>query len=271
MNSMRDKAHALEAIIGKCRGALVAFSGGVDSSYLLSVTAAILGPANVLAVTIDSPVVPPAEINDACRIARTLGVEHLLVRVDDLERDEFRDNPPDRCYHCKKNIFMRMREIAADRGLPCVFEASNVDDTGDHRPGLAAIRELGIQSPLIEAGLSKRDIRALSRERGLPTWNKPALACLATRIPFGEAVTRERLDQVRLAEEYVRSVGFTSCRVRHHGAVARVEVPPPEIDRLCDEAVRCGIVERLKRLGFIYVVVDLEGYRPGSMNESLDI
>ncbi len=250
---------------------LIAFSGGVDSSYLLSVAAAVLGPANVLAVTIESPVVPPAEINVACRIAKTLGVEHLLVRSDDLERDEFRNNPPDRCYHCKKDIFTRMREIATERGLLCVFEASNVDDTGDYRPGLAAIRELGILSPLVEADLTKDEIRALSRERGLSTWNKPALACLATRIPYGEPVTREKCDQVRLAEEYVCSIGFTSCRLRHHGSVARIEVPPPEIDRLLDEATRRRIVEHLKGLGFTYIVVDLEGYRSGSMNETLDM
>jgi len=267
----RAKEGALERIISQCGRALIAFSGGVDSSYLLSVAAAVLGPANVLAVTVDSPVVPPAEINGACRIARMLGVEHVIVKIDDLASDEFRSNPPDRCYHCKRSIFGRMLAVAAERDLPCVFEASNRDDTGDYRPGLRAIRELGIRSPLVEAGLSKADIRALSKERGLPTWNKPALACLATRIPYHEPVTKEKLEQVRLGEEYICSVGFGACRLRHHGSVARIEVPPPEIDRLLDEATRRGIVEHLKALGFVYVVVDLEGYRSGSMNESLDI
>lgn len=271
MNAIHDKARALEALIVECRGALVAFSGGVDSSYLLSVTAAVLGPSNVLAVTIESPLFPPAETNTACKIAKTLGVEHLLVRSDDLAREEFRRNPPDRCYHCKKNIFTRMRDVAAARGIPCVFEASNLDDTRDYRPGMAAVRELGIRSPLIEARLTKDEIRELSRERDLPTWSKPALACLATRIPYGEPVTREKCDRVRLAEEFIRSVGFTACRCRHHGNMVRIEVPSGEIDRLLDEPTRRRIVEHLKKLGFTYIGIDLEGYRPGSMNETLDM
>ncbi len=267
----RDKENLLERIIKECSGALVAFSGGVDSTYLLSVAAGALGPANVLAVTIESPVVPPAEINEACRIARSFEVEHIVLKVDTMDIEEVRKNRPDRCYHCKRSILERMLAVAGERGLSCVFDASNSDDAGDHRPGLRAMEELGVRSPLIEAGLSKEEIRSLSKERGLATWNKPALACLATRIPYNEPLTREKLEQVRLAEEYVCSVGFTSCRLRHHGSVARIEVPPPEIGRLLDEATRRRIVERLKGLGFTYIVVDLEGYRTGSMNESLDL
>ncbi len=266
----RDKENALERIIKECSGVLVAFSGGVDSTYLLSVAVGALGPANALAVTVESPVVPPAEINEACRIARSFGVEHIVLKVDTMDIEGVHSNRPDRCYHCKKGILERILAVAKERGLSCVFEASNSDDTGDYRPGLRAIAELGIRSPLIEVGLSKAEIRALSKERGLATWNKPALACLATRIPYNEPLTRVKLEQVRMAEEYVCSAGFTSCRLRHHGSVARIEVPASEIDRLLDETTRLRIVERLKELGFIYIVVDLEGYRSGSMNETLD-
>lgn len=270
-DTARDKENRLERIIKECSRALVAFSGGVDSTYLLSVAVGALGPVNVLAVTIESPVVPPMEINEACKIARSLEVEHIVLKVDTIDIEEVRNNRPDRCYHCKKGIFKRMLAIAEERGLSCVLEASNRDDKGDYRPGLRAIGELGVRSPLIEAGLTKEEIRVLSKERDLPTWNKPALACLATRIPYDEPLTKEKLEQVRIAEEYVCSVGFTSCRLRHHGNVARIEVPPPEIDKLLDEATRGRIVERLKEIGFTYIVVDLEGYRSGSMNETLDI
>jgi uncharacterized protein len=268
---VRDKENFLERIIKECSGALIAFSGGVDSTYLLSVAVGALGPANVLAVTIESPVVPPAEINEACKIARSLEVEHIVLKVDTIDTEEIRNNRPDRCYHCKKIIFEQMLAIAEERGLSCVFEASNCDDKSDYRPGLRAIGELGIRSPLIEADLTKEEIRVLSKERDLPTWNKPALACLATRIPYNEPLTKEKLEQVRIAEEYVCSAGFTSCRLRHHGSVARIEVPPSEIDRLLDGSTRHRIVERLRELGFTYIVVDLEGYRSGSMNETLDM
>jgi uncharacterized protein len=260
----------VEGIVKECGRVLIAFSGGVDSTYLLSVAVGAVGPANVLAVTIESVVVPPAEINEACKLARSMEVEHLVLKVDTMGIESVRNNRADRCYHCKKELFEKMKALAAERNIPCVLEASNGDDTGDYRPGLAAIRELGIRSPLIDAGLTKEEIRMLSKERGLPTWNKPSLACLATRIPYNEEVTKEKLEQVRLAEEYVCSVGFSSCRLRRHGDVARIEVPSPEVAPLLEEETRTRIVERLKELGFTYIVVDLEGYRSGSMNETLD-
>lgn len=213
---------------------------------------------------------PRREVDEARGIAAGLGVKHEIITADVMSLSSFRDNPPDRCYHCKKRIFSAVMGTAGERDLPCVLEASNSDDGSDYRPGLKAVRELGVRSPLMEAGLTKREIRALSRERGLGTWDKPAMACLATRIPYNEPITIEKLKQVEKGEEILISAGFGSCRLRHHGGVARIEVPPGDIDRLLDMPLRGEIAERIRELGFQYVAVDMEGYRPGSLNESLE-
>lgn len=213
---------------------------------------------------------PEAEIARARSLARSLRVKHIVVRADELLATErFRANPPDRCYHCKKAILSKLFVIAQALGFPCVLEGSNADDAKDFRPGRRAVREIHAKSPLAAAGLTKADIRALSRERGLPTWNKPSAACLASRIPYGEEITREKLERIERGEAFLASLGFGACRLRHHGEIARIEVPDGELGRTLAPAVRARIVRKLKALGFKYVTVDLEGYRTGSMNETL--
>jgi uncharacterized protein len=265
---LADKLARLEQTLSSCGSALVAFSGGVDSTFLLSVASDVLGP-RLLAVTAASPVVQPDEVKGAKALAKRLGVAHEVIRTDEVMHEEYCSNPPERCYFCKQVLFSRLAALAKKRGLACVIEASNADDTGDYRPGIRAVRELGVKSPLIEANLTKAEIRALSRERGLPTWDKPALACLASRFPYGERITVEKLDQVFKGETYLHTLGFSSCRLRYYGKLVRIEVPPAEIDRLLDVAMRRKIARGLKRLGFQYITVDIEGYRSGSMNETL--
>jgi uncharacterized protein len=263
------KLERLKTIVARCDGALVAFSGGVDSTFLLSVAKEVLG-AKLLAVTVAFPAVPAAEVRKAKALARSLKVRHLVVRADDVIGMElFRANPPDRCYHCKTAILSKLIAIAQALGFPCILEASNKDDVRDYRPGHRAVKELGGKSPLIEAGLTKADIRALSKKRGLPTWNKPSAACLASRIPYGETITREKLERIEKGEAWLASLGFGAIRLRHHGDLARIEVPGGEIPRLASGALRSKVVAKMKALGFRYVTVDLEGYRSGSMNETL--
>lgn len=263
-----EKLARLAAALGRMESALVAFSGGVDSTFLLSAASEVLG-GRVLAVTASSRIVPRREVEAAVELARELGAEHLVIETDEPETEEFRANRPDRCYHCKKALLGRMLGIAGERGIGNVLEASNAADDADYRPGSKAVRELGVRSPLREVGLTKKEIRELSQERGLSTWNKPAMACLATRIPYGEAVTPEKLERIEKGEEFVLALGFSSCRLRSHGDLARVEVPASELYKLLDEPVRRAVAVRLKELGFLYVSIDLEGYRQGSMNEPL--
>jgi uncharacterized protein len=267
-DKLAAKLERLKRIVARCDSALVAFSGGVDSTFLLSVARDVLGE-KLLAVTAASPVVQPDEVAGAKRLAKKLGVAHEVIRTNEVMEERFCSNPPERCYYCKDTLFSRLTALARERGLACVLEASNADDTGDYRPGLLAVKELGVKSPLIEAGLTKAEIRALSRERDLPTWNKPALACLASRFPYGERITIEKLDRVRKGEKYILSLGFRSCRLRSYGKLARIEVPESEIERLLEAGLRQRVAARLKKLGFQYVTVDLEGYRTGSMNETL--
>jgi len=264
-----EKLARLERSIAKCGGALVAFSGGVDSTFLLRVAKDVLG-AKLLAVTVAFPAVPAAEIRRARELARALKVRHLVIRTDEvMGMAHFHENPPDRCYHCKKAVFSKLIANAQALGFPCVLEASNKDDARDFRPGHRAVRELGVKSPLTAAGLSKADIRALSKERGLATWNKPSAACLASRIPYGEAITREKLRRIEKGEAYLVSLGFRTSRLRHHGMLARIEVPEEDIPRLVSGALRKRVARKMKALGFRYVTFDLEGYRSGSMNEVL--
>jgi len=263
------KLSRLEKIIARCDGALVAFSGGVDSTFLLSVAKDVLG-AELLAVTVSFPAVPRSEVEAAKGLARKLKVKHLVVSADEVAAmKQFRSNPPDRCYHCKKAILSKLVAIAKKRGFPCILEASNRDDMKDYRPGHKAVKELGARSPLVEAGLSKADIRALSKERWLVTWDKPSAACLASRIPYGETITRTKLARIEEGEAFLVSLGFGACRLRHHGTLARIEVPESGMAKLLKGRLRHKIVEKLKALGFRYVTFDLEGYRSGSMNEAL--
>ncbi len=245
-------------------GVLVAFSGGVDSSLLLR--AAVESGVKVLAVTVDSPIYHREEINNARRIARKLGVPFRLVRSEDYLREDFKKNDLLRCYHCKLAIFTRLKEIAREEGLSVVVEGSNLDDEHDYRPGKKALAELDVQSPLKEAGLGKLEIRMLARFFGLPNWDRPANACLATRIPYGQPVEPEWLERIAAGETFLRKMGFAQVRLRHHGQLVRIEVWPREISLVVRRQNREKIIRRLKKLGWKYIAFDLEGYRTGSFN-----
>ena len=223
----------------------------------------------MLAVTAASPAVPQREIDEAKTFCAEQGIPHVVVKTHEFDIEGFDHNPPDRCYLCKKEILARIIEATEARGFACVAEGSNTDDEGDYRPGSQAVRERGVASPLREAGLSKADVRALARHLGLSVWDKPAFACLNTRFAYGDLITPERLAQVDAAEEAVHALGFAHVRVRYEGRTARIEVPPADIERLASSELRAPLVEALKRIGFTYVSLDLQGYRTGSMNETL--
>ncbi|MFA4944161.1 MAG: ATP-dependent sacrificial sulfur transferase LarE [Lentisphaeria bacterium] len=263
------KLHRLQAALRSAGRAAVAFSGGVDSSFLLRVAADTLGPANVLAIIGDSPSLPRHELALARQFAAATGVECLVIFPEEMRNPRYTANPPDRCYFCKHALFTGVRQAAANRGIATILEGSNADDTGDHRPGRRAAAELGVQSPLLEAGLAKAEIRELSRHLGLPTADKPAMACLASRLPYGTPVTAASLAQVEAAESRLRDAGFRGARVRHHGDIARLELDPAEFPRLLDPNLRGELTAALKRLGWRYVSLDLQGYRTGSLNEAL--
>jgi uncharacterized protein len=268
LSALRLKEEALVALLARTEGVVVAFSGGVDSTYLLSVAREALGK-KVLAVTAASPAFPEAEAAQARELCALLGVEHVVVQSNELEVEGYRDNPPNRCYLCKSALFRELWEVARARGFSTLVDGSNKSDEGDYRPGLAALGELGVRSPLREAGLYKDEIRLLSRERGLPTWNKPSFACLASRIPYGEAVTPQKLQMAGAAEAFLHGRGFEQVRVRVHGKTARVEVLPGDLDRLLARPLRDEVNDALLGLGFSHVSVDLAGYRTGSMNADL--
>jgi len=260
-------------LCGRLKGAgslAVAFSAGVDSTLLLRAAADALGSGNVLAVTALSNSFPVRENREAERFCRELGVRRITAEVDQLSIPGFRENPPDRCYICKKVLFTKMIEAARESGFEKLAEGSNMDDLSDYRPGLRAIAELGVMSPLREAGLTKAQIREISQGLGLPTWNKPSFACLATRFVYGEMVSDEKLRRVENAEELLRELGFKQYRVRIHGndgLLARIEVMPSEFTRLMEN--RAQITGKFREYGFDYISMDLEGYRTGSMNETL--
>jgi uncharacterized protein len=212
---------------------------------------------------------PGHEKKEAREIANMIGARHRIVEVDENDIEGFTDNPPDRCYICKTFLFSQVLAIAESEGITCAMDASNADDIGDYRPGLRALRELKIRSPLMEAGLTKEEIRGLSKNRDLPGWGKPAMACLATRVPYGHKITKEKLRQIDEAEEFLRSLGYGNCRVRHHGNLARIEVSPKRLEQLMQPGQRRQVTEHLRSLGFQYITVDMEGYRMGSLNEAI--
>ena len=248
--------------------AVVAFSSGVDSTFLLRVAHEELGE-RVVAVTARSHSFPKRELDEAAAFCRAEGVRHVVIDSEELGIPGFAENPPDRCYHCKRELFSKLLAFAHENGLAAVLEGSNIDDDGDYRPGRRAIRELGIVSPLHEVGLTKAEIRVLSREMGLPTSDKPSFACLASRFPYGERITAAALERVEKAEQWLldAGLGLTQLRVRSHGDMARIEVPPSDIPRLAARASE--IAAAFKELGFAYITLDLRGYRTGSMNEVL--
>ena len=246
---------------------LVAYSGGVDSTFLLAVAADCLGE-DVLAVTGLSPSIPAAEREEAARLARQIGATHRFIETAEMERPGYVANAPDRCYFCKTDLFEKLRTVAQAEGYAWVADGSNLDDQGDLRPGREAARQQGVRSPLVDAGLNKAAIRELSRAMDLPTWDKPAMACLASRIPHGIPVTIERLGQVEAAEAALRALGFQQVRVRHHEAIARIELPSEERARLLDPSLAEEVARRVKAAGYQFVVLDLEGYRPGGRPKS---
>jgi uncharacterized protein len=249
---------------------MVAFSGGVDSSLLLAVAAETLGERAV-AATARSEVYPEPEFRQAQMLAATLGVRHLTFETSELSLPHFTENPPDRCYYCKRDLFEKLAALAQQEGLAWIADGAQADDRGDFRPGARAAQELGVRAPLQEAGLTKADIRELSRRRSLATADFPSRACLASRFPYGDQITPEKLRQVAAAEALLAEAGFHQYRVRHHGAVARVEVPEEDLPRLLEDSLRQKLVAEMKRLGFTYVTVDLQGFRSGSMNEPLSL
>jgi uncharacterized protein len=265
----RLKKETLARQIKELPSLLVAFSGGVDSSFLLALAQLVLGD-KVTAATASSIIYPLREQAVAAGFARQRGIRHIIFQSDETGLTEFISNPPDRCYHCKKFLSKRLIEIANERDIRYIAHAANLDDLSDHRPGLKAAKEMGILSPLVDSRLSKDEIRFLSREMGLDTWDKPAMACLASRIPYGSPITIEKLKMVEEAEEVLAENGFRQFRVRHHDSVARIEVGCEEIGRIVEEGLRKKVVKRFREIGFTYISVDLEGYVPGSMNRDLE-
>ncbi|MFQ5925008.1 MAG: ATP-dependent sacrificial sulfur transferase LarE [Dehalococcoidia bacterium] len=265
---MEEKLQNLVDIIGEMGSLLVAYSGGVDSTLLLRVAKDVLGN-RVVAATARSPTYPQREYEQAGAMASKLGVKHLTVITEELAHPEFFQNPPNRCYYCKRELFGQLRKLAYQQGLNWVVDGTNYDDLGDFRPGMKAALEMAVRSPLKEAGLTKEEIRSLSQRMGLPTWNKPSLACLASRFPYGDRITLGGLQMVAEAEDYLYGLGFEQVRVRHHNGVARIEVPLKEMGRFYEVELRHQVVARLKLIGYTYVTLDLQGYRSGSMNEVL--
>ena len=266
-DSVDEKYRRLRELIGRLDGAAVAFSGGVDSSFLCHAAAEVLG-GRAVAVTIVSPMLPKREIDGAKAVARQIGIEHVLIEETEID-EAVAANPRERCYFCKKIEFGAIMGVARERGIGTVLDGSNLDDLRDYRPGLRALEELGVESPLREAGLRKAEIRELSRRFGLPTWDKPAFACLASRIPYGERIDRETLARVEGAEEALRAAGFRQFRVRSHGGIARIEVAPEERRRFFDEALLDGLSRSIKACGFLYAAFELEGYVMGSLNRAI--
>ena len=268
MSAIFEKCERLKNYLQELGSVAVAFSGGVDSTFLLKIAHDVLGDKAV-AITASSNLFPRRELKESSAFCKGENIRQVIFSVDELAIEGFQKNPPNRCYLCKRAIFTKIKEIAAKNHLSCVAEGSNMDDNGDYRPGMQAIAELDIKSPLRQAELYKQEIRELSKELGLPTWDKPSFACLASRFVYGEAITEDKLNMVDRAEELLRPKGFTQFRVRIHDNIARIEILTSEFDKMMKVDIRQEIVQKFKDYGFKYVSLDLQGYRTGSMNETI--
>jgi uncharacterized protein len=267
MDKLQGKYDRLKSILTEMGSVLVAFSGGVDSTFLLRVAHDVLGD-RACAVTATSPTYPESEFRSSAELARLIGALQIVVESNELEIPGFAANPKDRCYHCKRELFRLCAGKGAELGYAVIADGSTIDDLDDYRPGRRALAELAVRSPLLEAGLGKPEIRALSRDLGLPTWDKQAYACLASRFPYGVEITPERLRMVESCEEFLKGSGIRTYRVRYHGETARIEVAEEEMPRFLEPAFRKALLDFFRKAGFVYVALDLQGYRTGSMNEA---
>ena len=265
---VEEKLSKLKEVVSKLESVVVAFSGGVDSTLVAKVCYDAL-KGNSMAVTARSETYPDFEFKEAQTLAKEIGIQHLVIDTSELAIEGFANNPPERCYFCKTELFGKLKDIAKQHGFLNVADGANLDDTQEFRPGLQASKELKVRSPLKEAGLTKKDIREVSKMLNLPNWNKPAYACMSSRFPYGQSITEEKLSMVSKAEKYLRRLGLVQFRVRHHETIARIEVLPEDIHILTNSPAREELTAKFKEIGFTYVALDLEGYRSGSMNEVL--
>ena len=267
--TLTQKQKALESNLKDLGRVVVAFSGGVDSTLVLAMVHRTLGHENVLAVTAQSESLAKRELLGAQQVAAKIGVEHLILKTDEMASPQYRENPVNRCYYCKSELYFKLAAIAEKRNFVHIVNGINQDDLGDHRPGIVAAREFGVLSPLSQAGFNKTDVRELSRHLGLTTSEKPAMPCLSSRVPYGEPISPEKLLMIEQAEDLLFSLGFTQLRVRHHGETARIELLKEEMPKIVNNSVTEAVRERFKQIGFKYVTLDLEGFRSGKLNDGL--